>query len=465
MKSIYLFSFFVLALLQAQSVQANPIVLRENLLYAAKNSTEAILDFDFHVEYSGRDGGLEAARSAIDDQVQYLYGPVSVEKYYAIPKNKYSISKIKVASRGGNRWRASYHYSGTFAVKNGIEDEYPVTLPLNPTKIFNDSLQANGHNPCTDDHYQSEGDFWYFWDPHRNAACEKLLKEGVNYFVVQAKMKRIPNTVESYPEYSRLVRTDAEGKKTIRMDVLFGMDDPESGRDPMRSKDINADSFRSLLDLLVKKHHFKVGDPWSAAEIRNFIKRPNDEYRDPYVIELSRETDARITLQVRMFFGPSGINQDALPFHYFLKDAIETASVFVYSGHSGLGGHLNIPSIESLRRFRIKFDKSNYQIFFQNGCTSYAYYNDTYFARKFSERDVKGTKNLDIVTNGLETLFAVIDTSDFYLLDAVALWAEGKGALSYQRLSTLSDSKNLYGVNGDEDNPKSEDDARVRPPR
>ena len=72
-----------------------------------------------------------------------------------------------------------------------------------------------------------------------------------------------------------------------------------------------------------------------------------------------------------------------------------------------------------------------------------------------------GSKNLDVITNGLATYFSVIDDTDYYLIDAITEWAQGGRVFSYQELADISDTNNLYGVNGDEDNPTDADDPAV----
>jgi hypothetical protein len=124
----------------------------------------------------------------------------------------------------------------------------------------------------------------------------------------------------------------------------------------------------------------------------------------------------------------------------------------MYDGHSGLGGHLDLDSIQSNEGFQINPAKDRYQIYFFNSCTSYSYYNTMYFDRKKSATDPKGTKNLDIFTNGLETYFSVMHTTNMALVSAIETWAATGRKASYQSLASQIDSDNLFGVNGDEDN-------------
>jgi hypothetical protein len=108
---------------------------RERKLYVGANATEATLSFDARVQFTlkpGYDATEEIARYVIDKQVNHLFGPMAAAPYKAVPKNDYTLSNVQVKKlEGDNDWEASYTYTGTVVVQNGIENEYPIELPLN----------------------------------------------------------------------------------------------------------------------------------------------------------------------------------------------------------------------------------------------------------------------------------------------------------------------------------------------
>ena len=247
----------------------------------------------------------------------------------------------------------------------------------------------------------------------------------------------------SYPEYSRL----ADENGVIRISVLFGMDDPDKGKNPDRSADINARNFVGFRRTLLRMGY--RGRELSEDEIRGIAPAGTVV---AHVEELVRELP-RAKIVIRLFFGPSGIDEESTGFHHFLRDAMENASVFIFDGHSGLGSNLDLPKIEGMNGFSIRPPKSRYQIYFFNSCSSYTYYNSAFFSRKRSDADPLGTKNLDILANGLATYFSTIGESNMELVKAVDAWAAGRPGKSYQELAAAIDTDNLFGVNGDEDNP------------
>ena len=409
---------------------------QERKLYVGSNSTEATLEFAGAVQYeSSRTPQEKTLRTVIESQLDHIVGPMSLAQYTAVPKGDHVVTDVKVISKNGTTLTIGYKYSGTIVLQNGPKDTYPIYLPVNPATIYATAMVGT-KNPCTDDHYQTEGDFWYFWSPSREGCT---LKEGKDYNIINAKIKRFVNSKLTYPEYQNL--PDENGNITVH--VLFGMDDPTLNRNPLNSTDINAGNYRTFRNYLIKNGY--TAKTWSDAEV-NAIAKTLDGAA-PFV-----ETIQKGKLVYRFFYGPTGIDEEALGFHWFYKDALENASIMMYEGHSGLGGHLDLDSIESNLGETINFSK-RYQIYFFDSCTSYRYYNTAYFARKITAADPKGTKKLDIFTNGLSTLFdampAASEALAVALEKALNLAKDGKTFVSYQTLAKQIDSNNLFGINGD----------------
>ena len=429
-----------MVLLAESATAASMLRKNEKKLYVGSNSTEAYLTFDSIVEYeSARTPSLKTMKRVAEEQIVHTIGPMSVADYTAVPKGDHEIFDVKVVSKKGNVFSIGYSFKGNIVLENGPKTTYDIIVPINPAKIYAASF-VGSVSPCTDEHYQSEGDFWYFWNPY-NPGCK--LKEGKDYTTVKGKITRYANTKLSYPEYHNL--PDENGNITIHL--LFGMDENTKGRNPLTSGDINADNYRIVRDYLLERGY--TSKKWTSAEINKIAKTKDGAA--PYV-----ETIQKGRIIYRFFFGPSAIDEDSLAFHWFYKDALENASVTIYSGHSGLGGHLDLDSIEENLGEEIKFNTKRYQILFFDSCTSYKYYNQYYFDRKITDKDPNGTKMMDIFTNGLSTYFHVMpqSTSAIAIAFEKALgYAEsGNGFVSYQTLAKQIDSDNLFGVNGDEDN-------------
>lgn len=117
-------------------------------------------------------------------------------------------------------------------------------------------------------------------------------------------------------------------------------------------------------------------------------------------------TTKPLTIKLQTYFGAGS---DSTPH----KRAIKTSDIFVYNGHSYIGYGPLDPS----RMTTADFPKS-YQVMMINGCVSYNYYEKDYKPLKEG-----GTKNLDLVTNGLES------------------WVNGSGAAMGRFVGAFIDGK------------------------
>jgi len=424
---------------------------KERKLYIGKDSVEATMTFSYEVLFEAeKKPSVALAHEKIEAQLNHLFGPMGEARYYAVPKGDHEVTlgTIEESEVHEGYYVAHYDYSGTIVVKvpsKGLPDTYQITLPLIPDEVYDSGIVTTKSGketyPCTDSHYTEEGDFWYFWNPNQEG-CE--LSEGKDYVRLDAKVVGRPNTRSTYPEYARLV--DANGE--ITLSVLVGMDDPEKNdRNPYETKDESGPTYRSISMHLENKGYER--HRWTRKEIQA-VSGEGRPY--PYVEEFVKPLE-KATLRVLLFFGESGTEEQSDPFHYFFKRSIEQDAVMVYDGHSGLGDHLEIPQMEEKHGFKFKIPKDRYQIYFFNSCSSYSYYNKSYFAPKATDADPRGIKNLEILTNGLATYFAIDHSTDLELIKAIETWAAGKASVSYQALTKKIDSGNLFGVNGDEDNP------------
>src|SRR4029078_6802195 len=102
-------------------------------------------------------------------------------------------------------------------------------------------------------------------------------------------------------------------------------------------------------------------------------------------VKIGAKAAKDFTVKIQTYFGAEG---DSTPH----KRGIKTSDVFIYNGHSYIGYGPLDPS-----RFSASDFPSSYQILFIDGCVSYNYYEKDYFPLKDG-----GTKNLELITNGLE---------------------------------------------------------------
>lgn len=407
------------------------------LSYTAHDSTEAFVEFSAFVEMLSPVTPLDSQQNEqVEKQLKHLFGPLAAAKFPAVPKLEYKINLINSVRISKTLIRINYNYRGYFLVHSGAESELNIVLPINPDTIYQ-AGQVLGKNPCTDSHYYGIGDFWYFWNP-KQEGCP--LKAEKDYLIQTASLVRKPNQEVSYPEYSRLM--DADG--VVKVSLFYGMDKAKLNRDPYvvsyADEDENAHNYRYVYKKL-KQMGFMLTEVNSESEYYSEVFEKNYSVGKNYK-----------KIRVETYFGPTDLHSRPLIFNTLFKNAIEHSSVLIYDGHSGLGGNLKISTMETQLNQKIIFPLDRYQLFLINSCTSYPYYNAQYFMRKVSPSDPQGTKQLDIITSGLESYFETLHNSSAVLISTLDSFATFGIQTSYQDIAKKVEAGNLFGVNGDEDN-------------
>jgi hypothetical protein len=283
---------------------------------------------------------------------------------------------------------------------------------------------VNGVNKCTDEHYNSEGDLFYFWDPDMKGC--PLKGNSVDVLRVQGSLVRLENTTSTYPEYDRLYKTEE-----LKISVFLGYIDDEPSAS--RRKDDGYLTYKEIGAEL-------VGFGYKIVEQKNFNKLN-------YITKLEKTfrnqlgTTQKVIVSILLSDSSVGVEDET--FVEYFSEALTTSQIVSYDGHSGLGGNLEYD------RFLANKLPGFYQIFFFNGCSSYPYFNQMYFSQKPA-----GKKNLEVITAGLPTLTS---TSTSNMMAFLNPFVHGK-IHSYQTLmrgiekSNGEESTYLMGVNGDEDN-------------
>ena len=105
------------------------------------------------------------------------------------------------------------------------------------------------------------------------------------------------------------------------------------------------------------------------------------------------KSDSGILVRVRHLLVDTAIDSRSKAFAKFFKESVEISDAVIYSGHSGLGGNLDIPSLEE-KAGEFNFDPKKRQLFYFNSCSSYSYYLEPF-------RSEKTKSKIDILSNAL----------------------------------------------------------------
>lgn len=232
---------------------------------------------------------------------------------------------------------------------------------------------------CTDEHYFDEGDFWYFFDPFRSG-CESLSRPPL---ADNFTLKLRPSTNRKLDMDVRLdlLRGNNDNGSLFRIDVIHGFSDSSTSRN-----DEGRLGYKEF-------HKYLLEQGYKRRAKSRYFNRPLVEFTKKIELANGRKVD----IVINSLLVETGIESKTVTFANFLRESVQDADVIFYGGHSGLGGNLDIPSLEE-KAGGFEFNPNKRQIFIFDSCSSYSYYLAPF-------REQKTRARVDIVTMGLASLF------------------------------------------------------------
>ena len=404
--------------------------------YYSKDSYEGEVTFTGMVVIEDDTPDFLITPSYINTQLLYLAGPLGAAPRKSAAKNDAKIDILgKQRDSKTGKLHVRYRYAGTFLLDNELQDVVKIRLPLNPNDV-----RGRASDDCFS--YGSRYPMAYFWNPV-GKGCK--LVEGVDYFTADATIvKKLANTANTTPAYERLTNSNGE----IRMVLAFGADDDNKGKlAPGKNDDYNAANYRDTRKFLLDQGFSVRTLPVDERERECGTTKPLAA-SPGYVEEFTRQ-DAGRKIVVRLFWGVANIGDESNAFFCMAKEAAERGSVFLYFGHSRVGG-LDLQYMGDQIGSPIKVNHGQYQIYGFFGCSSYSYYNLSYFEAKASKDDPDGTKNTDIITNGVTGSFYAMTDFTIKTLTPILNWSARGSKMTWQQIMNFYSKRYLTGVNGDE---------------
>jgi hypothetical protein len=412
--------------------------------------------------YVGPDASDDEILDRVHEQTQSMFGPlVNAE----IGVNKRELQGVDPATfvrtpltefetadpQDGGRpvVRVRYRYEDVAVVPKSYADRSAINLSLLSPGYQAQSERILGECTSNDSHARDFAtSVWYVFDPSRSScraaitaeqqevdAANALLDDPTTQ-VSRAETQRLylPTTVAlgadttndapSYPEYHRLFSGGVE-QDTLVIALVNGLLDHDHD-DGLINDFGYREWMRQLREAMASGPRYRItaSDPpvdlssftvdgttvdgatiddllaWeldgtmpAGVYDRNALRRAVGDkliqrwitLEAPVKVSLGGEPARDFTIKINTYFGSGS---DATPH----KRGIRTSDVFIYNGHSYIGYGPLDPS-----RFTAADFPASYQLLFIDGCVSYNYYEADYFPLKQG-----GSKNLDIITNGLE---------------------------------------------------------------
>jgi hypothetical protein len=341
--------------------------------------------------------------------ISKLIGPNSVTGGVGAPRTQMKI-KILSSEVADGLVTIKYSNSGKMilnekaAKKLIAKGTLNLPLPTNPYEIYNEK--------CTDQHYNSFGDFWYFYDPFRTG-CEYLSQEPmatkVEIKITENEYKKLDLT----PKLPQL-RGDNTNGDLFSIYIISGYyEDGSDKEDPGFENFAEIRNTFEDMGFKVKSRGINTNKPLNI-----------------YTKSIKLDNGNVIDVEVKHLLIDTGIETKSKVFAKFFKEAVEQGDLIVYGGHSGLGANLDIPSLEQ-KAGAFKFDPKKKQIFFFDSCSSYSYYLEHFAAEKTKSK-------IDIITNGLSSYFHTSGGVLFALMDRML----SEKSADVQWIDILNDMEN-----------------------
>lgn len=342
--------------------------------------------FSYTAEFQTAQGG--EGIGLIDTHAQHLFGlfqsPALVAESrlaaetggVAAPKLPLSFQIVSDRRKGGVR-TIQYRASGLLLANKKLArrvlaaGEWAITMPFDLDVFFDEK--------CTDEHYNTLEDFWYFYDPYRKG-CSHLREAPLARDVV-LKIKEAPQADADASASFADLRGDNGNGELFEIVTINGFSEDAANR-----RDEGRVSFNA-------RNKWLREQGFSETPIARYDNRPVFRYEKTVTTREGRPVVIRFT----RLLAETSVTSKNVTFAKFFKAAVEGADVVIYAGHSGLGGNLDIASLEE-KAGKFEFNANKKQLFFFDGCSTYSY-----FLSVFEERKTKG--KIDIMTNGLSSYF------------------------------------------------------------
>jgi hypothetical protein len=378
-----------------------------------------LLDFDF-------DGSLETDfsfndKQTIQDQLLYTVGHLNTQNSVGRLDNLV-LTNIKKTTAPDGKVTLTYHAKLPVAwgSKTNLPTTYDFILPKDVSFEGQSTFTESHKDACVDfaAHDVTSGNMWYYYRP-LNAGCRITDAESMK---TRATIKKsTQNTTGKFPEYQKVWEDN-------RLEVIsiFGKFEDGGGQ-----FDAGVQAYSSFLRSM-------------RSELRNAKQTPAEV--GPDTLDVTFEATLADGKQVKV----TALLVDAITnvwegFDERYESLTPTADLIAYNGHAGLG-----QNVRALAR-KGKWNKAQYQIFFMNGCDTFAYVDGSLAETRaaLNSDDPTGTKYMEFVTNAMPSFFHSMSAASTAIVKGLMATSQ---PLPYDKIFEKIDRAEVVLVTGEEDN-------------
>jgi hypothetical protein len=383
---------------------------------AFSSNQATLLDFEFDAELTTDSSWND--KQTIEDQLLYTIGHLNGDRAVGRLDNVELTNVTKTDDAG--KTRINYHAKLPVAwgAKTNLPTSYAFSLPIDVSTTGQQAFTDKHKASCVDfaAHDVDSGSMWYYYRP-RKQGCDITDAEVVK---TTATVTRSPmNTSGKYPEYQKVWEDDR-----FEIVAIFGKYEASATQN-----DAGIDGFNQFITTM--KQDFAALDPQVSG----------DPTRD--VTITATLADGKVVQVTALLV--DAITQVWAGFQQRYESLTPTADIVAYNGHAGLGQ--NVRALAKMGKWR----SGQYQIFFMNGCDTFAYVDGSLAQTRapLNPDDPGGTKYMDFVTNAMPSFFSSMPYASQALIQGLLAYAQPK---TYDEIFAKVDESEVVLVTGEEDN-------------
>jgi hypothetical protein len=382
------------------------------------------LDFEFDAELVTDFAWNE--KQTIQDQLLYTIGHLNGDRSVGRLDNL-ELSNVKSSSVDG-KTKISYHAKLPVAwgSKTNLPTQYEFALPRDVSEAGQQAFTDKHKSTCVDwgAHEVDTGSMWYYYRP-RKSGCDVKDDELVRSTATVTKSPA--NTTGKYPEYQKIWEDDR-----LEVVAIFGKYEADA-----TSNDAGIDGFNAFVGEMKRD----LGALSLVTTPANVSSSPGPDVKD-VTFEATLADGKKIKVTALLV---DAITQVWDGFNARYESLTPTADIIAYNGHAGLG-----QNVRALARMG-QWVAGKYQIFFMNGCDTFAYVDGSLAQTRaaLNPDDPTGTKYMEFVTNAMPSFFSSMPYASTALMKGVMSYDAPK---TYDQIFSGVDNSEVVLVTGEEDN-------------
>ena len=385
-----------------------------------------LLDFEFDGELS-TDSSWDD-KQTIQDQLLYTIGHLNHDKSVG-RLDTLVLSNIQKTTASG---KTTIKYRAKLPVAWGSKTNLPTTyefkLPRDVSFAGQSAFTEAHKHSCVDwgAHDVDTGSMWYYYRPRRSG-CGITDAEVIK---VTANVTRsTQNTTGKYPEYHKLWEDN-------RLEVVAVFGKYEDGA---TSGDAGISAYNSFVSQM-KRELGATGNQLTTIPA-SLPDAPGVGLPD--VTFEARLPDGKVVKVVALLV--DNVRTAGPGFDARYEQLSPTADLIAYNGHAGLG-----QNVRALAR-KGRFLPGKYQVFFMNGCDTFAYVDGSLAQTRaaLNPDDPTGTKYMEFVTNAMPSFFHSMAAASGAMVKGFLATSAPK---TYDKIFEGIDRAEVVLVTGEEDN-------------